>query len=47
MQDKLKGYLQENKIDSLDFPKAIIIHESIGISYLLGVWFACYKVKPL
>jgi hypothetical protein len=31
----------------MDFPKALFIHETIGIAYLIGVWGACYKIRPL
>ena len=38
-------FIQKN-IQYSDLPKAIIIHEGIGISFLLGVWAACYTIRP-
>jgi hypothetical protein len=35
-----------NDLSPSDVPLAILIHETIGITYAFGMLFACYKLRP-
>lgn len=42
----LNDIFLQNDIEYTDLPRAIIIHECIGISLLVGVWAACFTIRP-
>lgn len=46
MLDQKKQYLIERGLTLSDVPKAIIIHEALGISLLIMIWTGCYIIRP-
>ena len=34
------------QIQLMDIPKAIAVHEALGIGLLAGVWAGCYRYQP-
>lgn len=46
MSSNLKEILIQKNVQYSDLPKALIIHESLGVSFLLGVWAACFLIRP-
>jgi hypothetical protein len=43
---KAEPYLLEHGLTPSDLPKAVLVHEGLGIGLLAGVWAACYGVQP-
>ena len=41
----VKERMHAHGIEPADFPKALVAHELIGISLLVGAWGACYAVR--
>lgn len=46
MLDKAKNYFLEKGLTLIDIPKAALIHETLGLSILLGIWSGCYILRP-
>lgn len=46
MLDKAKNYFLEKGLTLIDIPKAALIHETIGLSILFGIWAGCYIFRP-
>lgn len=46
MLDQAKQYLIDKGLTLVDIPKAVIIHETLGISLLLMIWSGCYVIRP-
>eukprot|EP00039_Didymoeca_costata_P004245 m.72189 g.72189 ORF g.72189 m.72189 type:complete len:159 (-) comp12308_c0_seq4:209-685(-) len=45
--DRLRTHLVEDyDLNPSDLPKAIVVHETMGIFWMGFVWFACYQVQP-
>jgi len=45
MED-VKKYFSSTGLSPTDLPKALIIHECLGVSVLLAAWGGCWVVKP-
>ena len=46
MQQQAEAYLLEHGLTPSDLPKAVLVHECLGIGLLATVWAACYSVQP-
>jgi hypothetical protein len=44
--ESMKLYLEEKGLTATDIPKAAVVHEAMGLTYLLGAWGLCYKAQP-
>ena len=44
--EKADHYLLEHGLTPSDLPKAVLVHEGLGIGLLAGVLAACYGVQP-
>ena len=46
MRAKLNNYFQEKQIDPKDIPKAVAIHEFLGLAILSTTWTLAYHYPP-
>ena len=45
--ERFKQYFAEQGLDpKTDIPKAIVLHEVIGLGFAVGFWSLCYTVQP-
>ncbi len=45
--ERFKHYFAEQGLDAkTDIPKAIVLHEVIGLGFAIGFWSLCYTVQP-
>jgi len=42
----IRGYMERHGVQASDVPKAIALHEAMGLSWLAGSWWACYRLEP-
>jgi len=45
-KEKVRHYLLENGLRPVEIPKAILLHELIGLSILVLSWSVCYRFPP-
>ncbi|EKX49744.1 hypothetical protein GUITHDRAFT_104710 [Guillardia theta CCMP2712] len=45
--DEWKAYFLEHGLTPTDLAKALVVHETVGISWLAGSWGLCYAVQPI
>jgi hypothetical protein len=41
-----KQWLLDKGLVATDLPKAVVMHEAMGLTYLVGLWGCCYWVQP-
>jgi hypothetical protein len=46
VMEDAKRWLIEKGLVASDLPKAAVIHEVMGLTYLGGLWGCCYWVQP-
>ena len=45
--ERFKQYFAEHGLDpKTDIPKAIVLHEVIGLGFAIGFWSLCYTLQP-
>ena len=44
--ERFKQYFTEQGLTKTDIPKAIVLHEVIGLGFAVGFWSLCYTVQP-
>lgn len=45
--ERFKQYFAEQGLDpKTDIPKAIVLHEVIGLGFAIGFWSLCYTAQP-
>ena len=44
--ERFENYMNEMGLSPSDVPKAVIIHEGLGLGLLGGIWAACFAVQP-
>ena len=44
--EEVKHFFSSAGLSPTDLPKALVIHECIGVSALLSAWAGCWAVKP-
>ncbi|CAL5227818.1 g10845 [Coccomyxa viridis] len=45
--ERFRQYFAEQGLDpKTDIPKAIVLHEVIGLGFAIGFWSLCYTVQP-
>ena len=42
----LTAYFSEHDLALSDVPKAVLVHEGIGLGLLVGIWGSCFAVRP-
>ncbi|KAJ1440278.1 hypothetical protein B484DRAFT_427448, partial [Ochromonadaceae sp. CCMP2298] len=46
LQDKISEHFTEHGFSAADVPKAIVVHEMLGIAMLALTWSTCYHFPP-
>ncbi|KAJ1492352.1 hypothetical protein T484DRAFT_1771689 [Baffinella frigidus] len=41
-----KNFFAERGVGPEDIPKALVVHEAVGMSWFAGSWAVCYAVQP-
>lgn len=43
---KIKEWFEEQGLTAADFPKFMIVHETLGIGFAVFMWQVCYATQP-
>ncbi|CAM9319676.1 unnamed protein product [Choristocarpus tenellus] len=46
MLSQIQEYFEERGITAADFPKALLTHEILSVTFLAATWVACYNIQP-